>query len=107
VENMLSTMRDGNRWISSSSEGSCTEREISSPRKKRVKAVPGDASGVEELVQEQDQTMADVDAGQRTPHASHHGQRILIATVSAVTAGLQALVSPHSHSVPSRNSPSP
>lgn len=108
VEDMLSIIRDGNRWISSSSEGSCTEREISSPRRKRVKAVPrGDASGVEELVPEQDQTMTDVDAGQRTPHASYQGQRILFATVSAVTAGLQALVSHDSLLFVSETHPSP
>lgn len=93
VEDMLSTIRSGNRWISSSSDGSCTEREISSPRRKRNKTaiVTGNASSVEDLVTEQDQPMADVDAGRNTP--SHVGQRILFATVSAVTAGLQALVS--------------
>lgn len=118
VENILSAVRHGNGFVSSSSsDGSAWESGSSRRGKKRNKVVERDeeASGIEDMVSNTNESYGlklirtwqmlgkpeTVQSAIQRPddtqytyqHVSPHGQRILIATVSGVTAGLQALVS--------------
>lgn len=116
VEAMLSAVRHRNGFMSSSSDGSEWESTGSRRARKRSKAVERDAeaSGVEETVSsirlaggsgterscpqmigeaKGYQTPTQATESARGQHALAQGQRILNATVSGVTAGLQALVS--------------